>query len=105
MRTTIFAGLGAAMLLAGSAIGAQAMPLGTSTAGPAPLVEHVAQGCGPGFARGPRGFCRPMGGPRGYGQRSYGPRPFYGRPAYGPGGYGPGGYGPGGYGPRPSYRY
>lgn len=100
MRTTIFAGLGAGLLLAGSAIGAQAMPLAPGAAGAAPLVEHVAQGCGPGFGRGPRGFCRPMGGPRFYSPRPYGPRLFYGRPAYGPGGYGPGGYGP-----RPSYRY
>lgn len=26
------------------------------------LLQTVAQGCGPGFARGPYGRCRPMGG-------------------------------------------
>ncbi len=26
------------------------------------LLQPVAQGCGPGFARGPYGHCRPMGG-------------------------------------------
>ena len=72
--------LGAAALVAGgmgmtsAANAAPAAPVsGLSGSG---LVEHVAQGCGPGFFRGPRGFCRPMrGGFRGPG---FGPRRFYG---------------------------
>ena len=67
-------GAGAFLMLAGAA---QAMPVAPAPQGDA-LVEHVAQGCGPGFFRGPRGFCRPMG--RGYGRPFYGPRPGYGRP-------------------------
>ena len=44
-------------------------PLGTAdTAG----VIQVAQGCGPGWARGPYGRCRPI----------YGPRPVYRAPVY-----------------------
>ncbi len=71
--------LGAAALLVGGlglAAAASAAPAGPATAAGIAgggLVEHVAQGCGPGFFRGPRGFCRPMGG------GGYGPRPFYGR--------------------------
>ena len=67
-------GLSAALALGslGAVSGAQAAPLGVGAA-PAlaggALVEQVAQGCGPGWARGPYGRCRP----------SYGPRPFYGR--------------------------
>lgn len=38
-------------------------------------VTLVAQGCGPGFARGPYGGCRPFYGPR----RFYRPRPYYAR--------------------------
>ena len=101
MKILTMMALGAG-LAAGSVGTAQAMPAGASPLGGAPLVERVADGCGPGSFRGPRGFCRPMGG------RFYGPPPrrFYG-------GYGPrrfdGGYGPrrfrGGYGPRPYYRF
>ena len=85
MRYVLATALGAAVALGASGLGAQAMPLGQAP-GTAPLVDHVAQGCGPGSFRGPRGFCRPMGGrffggpPR---RRFYGPRP-YGPRFYGP---------------------
>ncbi|MBB5048705.1 hypothetical protein HNR60_003473 [Rhodopseudomonas rhenobacensis] len=56
---TIFAAALFAVGLAGMG-SANAMPLaplaGADTAG----VIQVAQGCGPGFARGPYGRCRPM---------------------------------------------
>lgn len=45
---------GAAVALSSAA---QAMPLATSPDGSNPLITHVAQGCGPGFHRGPRGRC------------------------------------------------
>ena len=66
--------LGAAAFVAGGlglASAASAAPAGPgSAAGLAgsDIVEHVAQGCGPGFFRGPAGFCRPMGG--GFGSAS-----------------------------------
>lgn len=72
--------LGAAALvagtlgLAGTAQAAPAAPAGL--AGGSDLIQHVAQGCGPGFFRGPRGFCRPM---RGYRRGYYAPPRFYGR--------------------------
>ena len=47
-----FVGLGAA----------QAMPVAPLSATDTAAVIQVAQGCGPGFARGPMGRCRPMGG-------------------------------------------
>ncbi|AWN36294.1 GCG_CRPN prefix-to-repeats domain-containing protein [Methylobacterium radiodurans] len=66
-------GLAAALTLGGlgAASTAQAAPLGVGTplAGQSPI-ETVAQGCGPGWARGPYGRCRPFAGP---------PRGFYGR--------------------------
>ncbi len=40
---------------------AQAMPLAPLGATGGAEVIQVAQGCGPGFARGPYGRCRPMG--------------------------------------------
>ncbi len=40
---------------------AQAMPLAPLSAADTAAVIQVAQGCGPGFARGPMGRCRPMG--------------------------------------------
>lgn len=43
---------------------ANAMPLAPLSAADTAAVIQVAQGCGPGYARGPRGFCRPMD--RGY---------------------------------------
>ena len=69
---------GAAALVAGSlglasaANAAPASPTGIAGGG---LIEHVAQGCGPGFFRGPYGGCRPMRG-------GFGPRGFYGRPGF-----------------------
>jgi hypothetical protein len=58
------AGLG----LTASTLAAQALPAGPADLGLAPLVEHVAQGCGPGWERNRFGECRPMRrGPRGYG--------------------------------------
>ena len=80
--------LGAAAFLAGGlglASAASAAPAGPgSAAGLAgsDLVEHVAQGCGPGFFRGPAGFCRPMRG--GYGP-DFGYRRCFVRPTpFGP---------------------
>jgi len=72
--------LGAAALVVGGmglASGANAAPAAPASglAGSG-LVEHVAEGCGPGFFRGPRGVCRPMRG--GYGRPAFGPRPGYG---------------------------
>lgn len=70
---------------------ANAMPLASGTSFAGSDIALVAQGCGPGFARGPYGGCRPMGGfgPRfvrpgyGYGRPGYGyGRPGYGRPMY-----------------------
>jgi hypothetical protein len=40
---------------------ANAMPLAPLSATDTAGVIKVAQGCGPGFARGPYGRCRPMG--------------------------------------------
>ena len=70
--------IGAAALIVGglgafsSANAAPAAPQAGLTADG--LVTHVAQGCGPGFHRGPGGFCRPNFGPR----PGFRPRPFYG---------------------------
>jgi hypothetical protein len=57
--------------------GAEALPLMPNPAD-APAVERVADGCGPGFFRNRRGFCRPM--------RAYGPPRYYAPPRrfYGP---------------------
>jgi hypothetical protein len=40
---------------------ANAMPLAPLSAADTAAVIQVAQGCGPGYARGPAGYCRPMG--------------------------------------------
>ena len=62
---------------------AQAMPLAPlDQSGASRDVVHVAQGCGPGFHRGPYGACRPLyscppgwrTGP--YGKRCYPIRPY-----------------------------
>jgi hypothetical protein len=56
---------------------ASAAPAGPGLAGllaPEAPVTQAAQGCGPGFARGPYGGCRPI-----YGRRFYGPPRVYGR--------------------------
>ncbi|WP_342791820.1 GCG_CRPN prefix-to-repeats domain-containing protein [Methylobacterium oryzihabitans] len=78
---TLAAGLGLAST-------AGATPLAVPGAGavaPDAPVTRVAGGCGPGFFRTPRGFCRPFrayGPPRVYGRRCfvrptpYGPRRF-----------------------------
>jgi hypothetical protein len=72
--------LGAATILAGgmglssAANAAPAAPI-AGLAG-SDLIEQVAEGCGRGYFRNRRGFCRPM---RGYGPpRAYAPRRFYG---------------------------
>jgi hypothetical protein len=54
MKTLIAATFVAAL---GFAASAQAMPLAPAPADS--LTTKVAQGCGPGFARGPAGHCRP----------------------------------------------
>jgi hypothetical protein len=41
---------------------ANAMPLAPISANDTAAVIKVAQGCGPGFHRGPMGACRPNGG-------------------------------------------
>jgi hypothetical protein len=87
MKRVTIAGLGAGLLLSLSAFGAQALPAAAALDNSvAPLVETVADGCGPGFFRGGRGYCRPMrgfGGPRHYAPpRYYAPRHFYGGPRY-----------------------
>ncbi|MFC6791529.1 GCG_CRPN prefix-to-repeats domain-containing protein [Methylobacterium komagatae] len=89
--TKSFLGLAAALALGclGAVSSAQAAPLAagsaTTLAGGA-QVETVAMGCGPGWARGPYGRCRPM----------YRPRPFYGRRCF---------IRPTPYGPRRVCRY
>jgi hypothetical protein len=52
--------------------GAHAMPVSSLPASNSIELTPVAQGCGPGMQRGPRGFCRP----------TYGPRRFYGPPRF-----------------------
>ena len=61
MRSTIMT-LTAAAALSFVGLGADAMPAGVSAgAAPSPLLTYVAEGCGPGFARGPAGGCRRIG--------------------------------------------
>jgi hypothetical protein len=65
--TTRFHLAAAAALVAGGlgmASAANAAPIGAGLAGAAGdgLITHVAQGCGPGFHRGPYGGCRPFRG-------------------------------------------
>ena len=79
MKTGLI-GLGFAMALGLAALsgGAQAMPV-AADAGASAAITLIAQGCGPGMHRGPRGGCLPNYGPRGYGPpRAYGP-PRHGR--------------------------
>ncbi len=52
--------------------GAQAMPVSPAPSSDMIELTPIAQGCGPGMHRGPRGFCRP----------TYGPRRIYGPPRY-----------------------
>lgn len=67
---------------------ASAAPAGPGLGGllaPEAPVTQVAQGCGPGFARGPYGRCRPMYGRPYYGApRVYGRRCFVRPTPYGP---------------------
>ena len=67
-------------LLGLAAIPAQAMPIAPLN-GAAPAVTLVAQGCGPGWYRGPYGHCHPMGyvapGPAyAYGYHPYAYHPY-----------------------------
>ncbi len=62
MRSTIMTVTAAAALsLVG--FGAEAMPAGVSATASTPSLQptYVAEGCGPGFARGPAGGCRRIG--------------------------------------------
>ncbi len=59
MKTIFAAALFAATI--GGLSAASAMPLAPLDAADTAAVIQVAQGCGPGFARGPMGGCRPMG--------------------------------------------
>lgn len=75
----IFAAAAVVVSLTGAAAAAPVGP--SATGGADSLVTNVAQGCGPGWARGPYGGCRPIYGRRFYGgPRFYGPPRFYGRP-------------------------
>jgi len=56
---TIFAAAAFAATLVGFGA-ANAMPLAPLAAADSAAVIQVAQGCGPGWARGPMGRCRPM---------------------------------------------
>jgi len=53
--------LAAAAFAVASLSAANAMPLAPLSAADTAAVIQVAQGCGPGWARGPAGRCRPMG--------------------------------------------
>lgn len=58
MQSKFFA-LAAGAALALSSLAAEAMPLSAPVgASTAPEITQVAEGCGPGFARGPAGGCR-----------------------------------------------
>ena len=59
MKKMFAAALVAATMGSISAASAAMQMAPLSTADTAAVIQ-VAQGCGPGFARGPRGFCRPM---------------------------------------------
>lgn len=93
MRFLMTGSIAAASLAATLSV-AQAMPAGAPGLANDANVTLVAGGCGPGFAPGPYGGCRPF---RGFGPRFVRPygRPFYGRPGFGPRPYG--------YGPRPRF--
>ena len=61
MRTTLLALATGVALIAGASA-ASAMPTTLLAGADAPQVTLVAEGCGPGFHRGPYGGCRPFGG-------------------------------------------
>ena len=71
MRTILAAGALAAMVTFGLPLSAQALPAAAPGLPTASDVTLVAQGCGPGFHRGPYGGCRPNR----WGGRHWGPRP------------------------------
>ena len=50
-----------AVLLAFSATGSSAMPLGNAGTSASPMIVRVANGCGPGWYRGPMGACHRYG--------------------------------------------
>lgn len=54
--------LAAAVLAIGTIGAANAMPAAPMSAADTSAIIHVAQGCGPGFARGPMGACRRIAG-------------------------------------------
>jgi hypothetical protein len=65
------------MLSGAMATASYAMPIGPSEQGMSSAVTLVAQGCGPGFHRGPYGACRPLFScPRGWHTGPYGKRCF-----------------------------
>lgn len=80
MRNAICAASVALLSLAAAPV--HAMPVAPLDA--APEITLVAQGCGPGWYRGPYGRCRPMGyapgyvvpAPRVYGYYGYRPYPY-----------------------------
>jgi hypothetical protein len=87
MRHVIVTAFGAAALLVGSVMGAQALPTARDI-GASSSVEQVAGGCGPGAWRSKRGFCKGMGvygrpvvvgAPRVVVRRVYRARPYYRR--------------------------
>ena len=53
--------LGAAAIVLAGLGNAIAMPASPLALTENPTITRVAQGCGPGWARGPMGRCRPMG--------------------------------------------
>ena len=65
--------------LAGFAASAEAMPMGNAaiTGAEEAGITLVADGCGPGWFRGPYGRCRPAPAMR----PRYAPRPYYAPPA------------------------
>ena len=71
-RGSICLGFAMALGLAGLSEAAQAMPVSGDGGAGAAQITRVAQGCGPGMHRGPRGGCLPNYGPRGYGPPRHG---------------------------------
>lgn len=70
--------LAAIVFAVGMSVGpAGAVPFSTGVANGEELIARVAQGCGPGFHRGPYGACRPLYScPRGWHPGPYGRRCF-----------------------------
>ncbi len=75
MRKILFAAIVFAVGMSVDPAGA--MPFSTGIANGEELIARVAQGCGPGFHRGPYGACRPLYScPRGWHPGRYGRRCF-----------------------------